>query len=529
MKTTRQHFFKIHAMKNILVYSVILGLFVLTGCEQTLDEELQTGFSEEQVFSSEEGLESALNGLYVSYSGGAYHGSAYHGLLAPISGKFYSNQGASEDATSLNCTPINTWLTRLWPSMYETVNIANLIISNIEGAPEDAFTNGNSVLGQAYFIRAATYFDMVRLFGGVPIRTESVNKETLYLPRNSKQEVYDLIIADFNRAKELLGEPGAVTPGRPAKYAANMFLAKVYMTLAGEDNGNPALWQNAYDEAIVVLDKYSLTPTYAELFEPGNENTSESIFEIQYGQNGAIRNSDVVRFYTPQQSLFAPPEQTTFGRVKPNKEVFDSHINQYPGDPRIDATFIYNSYDRLRGGRIQPQSIYPNQLTGNFGFPFLRKYLDPTFNGTTTSRNMLKLRYADLLLMLAEIENELNGPGNAYQYVNEVLARARNTADGTADQPADFAGLSQDEFRTRILKERQYELLGEGHEWYDTRRRGYEYFLEEVVEEHNTHPTFDNRTDYVYPVSVKNMLLPIPSDELAANRELSPADQNPGY
>ena len=142
---------------------------------------------------------------------------------------------------------------------------------------------------------------------------------------------------------------------------------------------------------------------------------------------------------------------------------------------------------------------------------------------------MLKLRYADLLLMLAEIENELNGPGNAYQYVNEVLARARTQADGTqAPEPADWSGMAQDEFRTRILRERQYELLGENHEWFDTRRRGYEYFLEEVIETHNNFPNLGNK-DFTYPVSVKNMLLPIPSTELSNNTEISQADQNPGY
>ena len=128
-----------------------------------------------------------------------------------------------------------------------------------------------------------------------------------------------------------------------------------------------------------------------------------------------------------------------------------------------------------------------------------------------------------------EIENEINGPANAYQYVNEVLARARNTANGTTTEPANFSGLTQEEFRSRILRERQYEMLAEGHEFYDTRRRGYKYFLDEVVTIHNNYPTFDPRKDFVYPISIKNMLLPIPSIEFSGNRAISVADQNPGY
>jgi hypothetical protein len=131
--------------------------------------------------------------------------------------------------------------------------------------------------------------------------------------------------------------------------------------------------------------------------------------------------------------------------------------------------------------------------------------------------------------MLAEITNELNGPTpEAYGYVNEVMARARNTESGVVSEPTDFSGLSQEEFRTRIMRERQYELLGENHSFFDTRRRGYQYFLEEVVETHNNFGNLGNK-DFIYPVTVKNMLLPIPSTEIQNNTEITDADQNPGY
>ena len=504
--------------KYISILAIIISALCIISCDDYLEEDVETFVEEEVVFTTEEGLESAINGLYASYAGPAYHGSSIHTFIAPVSGKFFSNQGASADATGLNTLPNNTWLTRMWPQMYSTINVANIIIDNIEGS---SLPNKDRALGEAYFIRAATYFDLVRYFGGVPMKITPATIEDLNTPRSSKEEIYDLVIADFERAKLLLPNPGESLFHRPVKTAANMFLAKVYMTLAGETN-DLTMWQGAYDEAIEVYGQYSLAPTFAELYDPANENTVESIFEIQYAANGSVRNSDIIRTYT-LQGFFDYP---TFGRVRPNKEVYDQHIGQYPGDPRIDATFIFDSYTRVNGNTT---NIYPNQINGNQGYTALKKYLDPDFNGSTTSRNMLKLRYADLLLMLAEIENELNGPGDAYQYVNEVLARARTQADGTqAAEPADWSGMSQDEFRTRILRERQYELLGENHEWFDTRRRGYEYFLEEVIETHNNFPNLGNN-DFTYPVSVKNMLLPIPSTELSNNSEISQADQNPGY
>ena len=517
-------------MKKILsIISLSAFAFLVFGCSEILDETPETLYNEAQVFSTEQGVESALNGLYQSFADPAYHGSSWHGLIVPISGKFYSNQGASEDATSLNCSPSNTWLTRLWPQMFTTINVANTIIDNLENTTLD-LNNRETALGQAYFIRAATYFDLVRFFGDVPLKTEPTTTENLHTPRAPKSQVYDLIISDFEKAKAMLPNAGEYLVDRPIKFAANAYLAKVYMQLAGEDGGNPALWQNAFDEAIQVYGRYSLEPNFFDLYDSQNENTSESIFEIQYGQNGAVRNADIIRFYSPQDWAQLPITIETFGRVRPNKETFDQHLTQYPDDPRIDATFIYGSYQRYNNtGNIVNQNIYPTTANGNNGFPFLNKYVDLNFNGTTTSRNFIKIRYADVLLMLAEIENELNGPGNAYAYVNEVLARARNSSEGTpATQPADWSGMSQDEFRSRIMRERQYELLGEGHEWFDTRRRGYQYFLDEVIETHNNFPNLGNR-DFIYPISVKNMLLPIPSTEISGNQGITQADQNPGY
>ncbi|MGJ8683644.1 MAG: RagB/SusD family nutrient uptake outer membrane protein [Nonlabens sp.] len=506
----------------IKLFMLLTVVTVIASCEDILEETPPTQLSEEQVFATESGVEAALNGMYQNFAEGAYHGSAMHGLIAPISGKFFSNQGASVDATSLNCLPNNTWLERMWPAQYTTINSANVIIQNIESSD---LANRDTSLGQAYFIRAATYFDLVRWFGDVPLPLVPSTTATLNLPRTDKALVYAQIIEDFEQAKLLLPDAGEYLVDRPIKWAAYAYLGKVYMQMAGEDGGNPALWQNAYDETFPVYQKYTLTTTYAELFDENNENTSESIFEIQYGENGAVRNSDVVRFYTPKNSLFAPATATTFGRVRPNKEVYDQHINQYPTDPRLDATFVADSYVKTNGST---QTIYPTRTNGNDGFTVLRKYFDSNFNGTTSSRNFIKFRYADVLLMLAEIENELNGPANAYQYVNEVLLRARTTTAGVVAEPADFAGLTQDTFRTRILRERQYEMLGEGHEWFDTRRRGYTYFLEEVVNTHNNFTNLGNK-DFTYPTDPKNMRLPIPSSEINGNQAIDQSEQNPGY
>lgn len=546
-------------MKQIIKKLIlgVISLGIITSCSNFIDQEVQSSYSPEIVFNSEEGAELALNGLFVTLSSGEYYGSSWHGLLNPHSGRMYSRQGASMDATSLNCGTNNTWLTRLWPQMYQTIGVANNIIAGVENSN---LKNKNTTLGQAYFVRGLVYFDLVRLFGGVPLRTKPATSQTLYLPRSSKEEVYKLIIEDFTKAKQLLPDFGQyANKERPVKWAAYGYLAKVYMQLAGESGGDGNLdyWKKAWDEASQVYGKYSLRPNYNDLFKPGIENTEEAIFEIQYGQFSTIRNADIVRMYTPGsfagfvagQIVYPYTTISTFGWIRPNKETFDSHFNQYPGDPRIDATYIYNLYFKYNSsGAIAPktgQPIYPKTNVGTAnGFPYIRKWMDPNYTGTTTQRNVPVFRYADLLLMLAEIENEINGPANAYQYVNLVLDRARKSVTAPATpslQPVNWSGMTKEQFRDRIMQERKFELLSEGQDWFDARRRGYQYFLDKTLLPHNNHPTFyidpdptkaDN-SDIKYPVDMgsvkKNMLLPIPLTEISSNPSMSSADQNPGY
>ncbi len=522
-------------MKNISIkiIATISLLFGIVSCSEYLEQEAATVYDPQSVFANEESVEVAVNGMYSALSDPGYYGSSMHALLNPHSGMMYSSQVANADAVSLSCGTNNTWLIRLWPQMFKTVDVANNIIVNVQ---DTQLANKDFALGQAYLIRAITYFDLVRLFGGVPLRNTPVTSETLYLPRASKADVYAQIIADLTLAKQLL--PESITSGyrtdRPLKWAAYGYLAKVYMQLAGEDGGNPALWTNAYNEAIEVYNKYSLHSNYGEMFAATNwaENTSESIFELPYEHFGTIRNSDRVRQYTPTRSTFANTQYPTFGWIRPNKEIFDQHNTQYPGDPRISATYLFGNYQRWNTAFtvLQNVNIYPTTSNGANGFTYIKKWFDTSYNGTTSAKNHPLFRYADLLLMLAEIENELNGPGNAYQYVNEVLLRARNSVSPAATSPADWSGMTQVEFRNRIMKERKFELFAEGHDWFDARRRGYLYFTDNIINVHNSHPTINvGNLDVIYPTNIRNMLLPLPQSEIGNNPNISETDQNPGY
>jgi len=513
-------------MKNIYKYSllIVFAFIAITSCKL---EEDSPYLQKEDVLTTKGGAMEALNGVLSAMGGYNYYGGDFHHLTDFTSGFFISGKPFDrQNVAKLSPLPSQNYPTNVWKQMYVTIGRANFIIDGIdENNPDPYYKN---ILGTAYFLRAHTYFHLVRLYGGVPLRTKPTTPDDVNLPRASVQDVYDLIISDANKAKNLMTNDVS-NNGYPGKLAANMLLAKVYMQLAGNNPGSDPNWQKAYDEAIAVYGQYTLVNNYGDLWmDPSDaDNTSESIFEIQYNIE---YSSKLMKLFTPKTAFAGKGWQ----RIRPNPETIDDHMAAYADDPRIDYTFIskfikYNNNGQPTNNYIK---VYPQVGRGNFGkaYPYLYKYFvkDPSQTTDVTDFNYVVYRYADLLLMLAEIENELNGPANAYQYVNEVLARARNTASPAAVEPADWSGLSQDDFREKIMKEYQFELLGEGHDWFNNHRRGFNWFKTHVIDNHNNYPGF-KPFDLTYPNDQRVMLEPIPSLEINTNENISAADQNPGY
>ncbi|TXG36077.1 RagB/SusD family nutrient uptake outer membrane protein [Seonamhaeicola maritimus] len=553
-------------MKNI--YKII-GLFTVISfgsisCSDVLEVDIpKNQFSEVQVFSSEEGLETAVNGIYINLQGYDYYGSRMRLLLWPHSGKYQSKQGANLDANKLDITNTNINLDKLWLGMYQTINQINVVIKNTEGS---GLSNEESTLGQAHFLRAVVYFDLVRMFGEVPLRTQPATKDDLHIAKSSRELLYNQIIQDLKEAAQILPDRGEYIDGRPLKFAANALLAKVYITLAGENDATvqPSgfnavteseitvttitdFWEAAKTELDFVINNggYSLTNTFADLWTEESRNTSESIFELQYGRTGAVRTNDVIRDVVLKNSSIVPIGANTFGRIRPNKEMLSDHIIQYSGidytgvdfisagkasdmvqldenvaDPRINETYMFNLIVRTDNGKNF--NLFPRLNKGNNAYPQLNKYKDTGYDGVTTIKNHIVLRYADILLLRAEVENELNGPGSAYGYVNQVLARARNTSSGATLQPANWDASNvpdKDTFRERIMKEREYELNGEGHEWFDLRRRGLGRFQEQI-DHHNAGVVFyksDGNRDFIFENIETEMTIPIPLSEVSTN------------
>lgn len=528
-------------MKNIkyIKFSYLLGLILFfSSC--SVDENPQFVGSD-VLFADTENSQTVLDGIYNSSIGYWYYASGWLHVTNYTSG-MVNGQRPSDLANSAALLPKanDNDLSKSWAAMYEVIYRANNFIGVMRSVELDNVEDQNDQLGQALFLRAHTYFNLVRMFGEVPMLLETPTSTNMNFPKASKTEIMDQIIADLDEAETLLkGDDmgGSQMIGRPVKFAANMVKAQVYMYLAGNKTaGETDNWQKAYDEAIKVYGRYTLEPDFRSLWHPATSNfTSEAIFELQGNVENTFR---IVQLHVPNKTLVA----NTWGRFKANCEVYMEHANAYGGggsDPRFGATYITEWTDKNNKNRKTFSLTNLKQKRGNnYSFPFTYKFWGKGEEATAltfaTNRNWVVLRYAHLLIMLAEIENELNGPAGAYTYINEVLARARNSADAPSAEPADWSGMTQDEFRQAIMLEYQFELYTEGHDFFYNRRRGIEYFTEHVIEKHNNFEYYDftKKFDQKFPEpgtteANRLILLPIPASELLGNPNVN--EQNTDY
>lgn len=507
-------------MKNIAY--IILSIFILHSCSL---EENPPFLENKSVFSDANNATTALNGIYEKMTNYDFLSTMYVSVLNNTSGFFVTGRRGQNKNNPYNSTQASLKpqagdrdLNRLWDAHYRTLSSANDAIKGInpvEGIGLDAEqTKLNDILGQSYFVRAWIYFSLVRLWGDVPLPLEPTTADKIHLPKTPAKDVYEQVISDAQNAAKYMN--GAMGVGYPKQYAANMLLAKVYMHLATADAAlqdvGANYWQLAYDEAIKVYGQYTLVSDFAHLFDDNeSENTEESIFEIQFSE---MVTSDYGRVFTPQWYL----NVNTFGQQQINAEVYDRHEAAYPGDPRIASTFLSEYTQTNNGNTITTYPTRAVRPSGNwrFSFPYSFKtsLKNTALDTRNHNRNVVLYRYADLLLMLAEISNELQN-GEQLGYVTELLARVN------LSPRADYS-MGQDAFREAIMDEYTFELLGEGHDWFNNRRRGYQWFRDHVIDPHNNYSGFIAAIDVTHETDESIvMYLPIPSDEINTNEQIS--------
>ena len=487
-----------------LVIPVVLAV-LQWGCTDLLTEEPKSVITTENFFRSAADAEAAIAAAYQPLSSGDVWDTALQWGLNAASDD--ARVGPEEENNNIIALTQLRWDARNpyvagstsstgpWAGLYRIITRANLILERVP-AIEMETTQKDQVLAQAKFLRALSYFYLVRLYGDVPVVT-TTEEQFAFGERTPKADVYARIIQDATEAETVLPSSwDAAQKGRATQGSANALLAELYLWRSSAEGMNE--WQQAADAAKKIIDSgvYALLPNYIDAFLPRSETRSEEVFAAQ-ASNATGAPSLAIAYWTYPRAL-DPNGNGGWGTYQP----LPWFIESYPtGDYRREVSFFTS-------GKT------PDGRDTTF-LPHIYKFR-PTDRPGPFDDNWPIYRYADVLLMYAEALNELGQPDQAIQYVNQVRARARNGtgAEGRA-QPADLTAMSQAATRDAIFQERHWELAFESKRWFDMVRRGADYFL--AAEARDPTATDPQPTD---------MLWPIPQAQIDLNPQLA---QNPGY
>ncbi|OZI05799.1 RagB/SusD family nutrient uptake outer membrane protein [Siphonobacter sp. BAB-5385] len=487
-------------MKKILCIMAVVT--ALSSCQKTLQEVPVDRLTEENFYQTPTDARSAIYSIYDALRSTGYYGMIY--LLEQEANTDYANGRGSyafiSEYQGLDGTNIGR-VEGVWSQAYRAILRSNIALERIPAIAMDE-TEKKGLLAEARFLRALVYYDLVRNWGGVPIRTSTTASNDV--PRSSVDEVYKLILEDLTAAETDLPATPAVA-GRATSWAAKTLLADVYLTRQN--------WTQARDKAKEVMDgkAYSLVPVttvadFEKIYGATVTTSSEDIFSLKYSSTGG-QGFQYLLYIHAENTQYSPPGfRTIYAR-----QTFPLIANWDAKDLRKEFN-IYGQYVNRTTGQIVT-------LPANEPYQF-RKFKDPASVAANASGNDLPLfRYADVLLIYAEAASQAaSGPTpEAYQAVNQVRRRAYGADIATANAAVDYAGLSAQAFREAVLQERAYEFMIEGKRWNDMKRLGVDQ-VKTIVQRAKGKTMKDS-----------HVLWPIPKAELDNNGAINAEDQNPGY
>lgn len=473
----------------------IVAVILSAGCEKTLDFTIKDKITLDNFYQNKDDAIAAVNAVYNDLGAVELYCSSLWLIQDIASDDFDAlstwNDPNAHQLDQYTIQATNNYLTGIWQYSYIGISHANVAIQKIPDIEMDEDIKSR-LLGEARFLRGLYYFNLVRLYGDVPLIFEPASTIEEYLVgRAPAAGVYDAIISDLTAASENL--PLSYTGsdrGRATKGAALGMLSKVYLTREQ--------WDLAANAARQVMDLeeegiYGLHPNYSDVFKEKNKNGLEAVFQVQFYTGSQPENTRIVISGLPS----IPPFPAGVSMILPTGDLLASFDS---GDYRYDVTF-FTEYFYFQTYTFSPhvwkhwdRDAYKASQTGQSG------------------ANFPVMRYAEILLIYAEALNELNnGPTQeAYDALNRIRERARNGDTGVLP---DLSGLSQADFREAVLKEKRCETVNEGQRWFDLARTGK---LVEYVK--RAKGAKANPTEF-------NLVFPIPQRELDINDKLV---QNPG-
>ncbi|WP_289064148.1 RagB/SusD family nutrient uptake outer membrane protein [uncultured Zobellia sp.] len=462
-------------MKKYISLTLAVLALGLVSCEKELIQNPTTTKVADNFYANEAEMEEAVNAVFATLQFTGVYDTAMP-AVGELPGEDAYDETPANDGGNYGMLddfiviPQSSLIANVWEDTYKGIQRANIVLSRIQEVEFEDAELKQARTGEMLFIRALLYFNLVRTFGDVPLIIDEVGNPQEYFgqSRTPVAEVYTQIISDLEAAEGALPSRNDSNRGRVVKTAAQTLLGKVHLTLGDYSAAKESLLKvvnsNAHD--LIAVD---------EVFSVDNELNEELIFVVQYasGINSNGEGSDAYRMFNPT------------GRQDGGMAGTKGH-----GVLKPDFFALYDDADTRKG-------VFVGQLES--GLAYNNKIAVPTTVIGDSPSDWVVLRYADVLLMLAEIENELGNTVEAAAYLNEI----RNRADlgdysGGTDKASLFA---------EIDLQRRLELVWEGHRWFDLLRQG--------------------RAQSVLGITDANkLLLPLPASQIAADPALV---QNPGY
>jgi hypothetical protein len=485
-------------MKSKVIYIVVTLMLGFFSCEKPLEEEVFDFVGPTNFYKTAADAEAALTAVYSGLQPDEMWNRGVY-LIGDMSsddtftGEFRGNASRVQ-IDEFTVDENNAVVADRWNLSYEMINRANGVIDRVPAIAMDQAQKDN-IVNQAKFLRALVYFYLVQLYGDVPMKiNETEGVSSIGISRTPAETIYnEVIIPDLIAAEAL-----PVTQnlkGRATQGAAKALLARVYLTRQQ--------WALARDKAkeVIAIPGYDLWENYGDAFKVANENGKEDIFSVQFnnllGEGGSLQN-----FFAPRGISGIATNGN--GVNEPTLDIVKSYE---PHDERFTTTYLTNY--PLTNGTVRVYDPFKN--------PYIAKYNEPA--PPIGNVNYPIIRFADVLLMYAEAENELSGPtAEAYAAINRVRLRA---SLGNLQEKPGYVE-SQENFRTELRHERRVELAFEGHRRFDLVRWG--TYIETMRAHASTY----------YPAWAGNIddfetLFPIPAREIELNPDITPEQQNVGY
>ncbi|MGV3642401.1 MAG: RagB/SusD family nutrient uptake outer membrane protein [Adhaeribacter sp.] len=518
--------FTYKSSRNVLAGLLLAGLLSCSKNELELLNPNDVTLS--KFFTNEEEATIGLAGVYDAFQYRELAGEKLRQLdVIADNAQSQNNIGFSEISTSNHNSAVPV-IADFWAYYYNVISRANLVIDRVNGMPESAISEQarKRTTAEAAFLRAYAYLDLTTLFGDIPFYTQPASPFDEGKGKTAKADIHAFIIQDLqtNVIPHLPATTGGTEKGRVTSWAAKALLGKYYLF---DKN-----WPQAAAQFKEVIDSkaFSLYPDYAKLFTPEGEYSPESLFEIGFVEGGTDNGEN---FSVQVDTTLAPIIPSTAWRPA------ESLVNSYPAidglpiagtnksplyksgqpydnrDPRLRAT-IYTPADVSKSGR----KYWNFSNTNKFAVRKYSWYTRTQYQAFQGPQNYYLIRYADVLLMYAEAQNEAQGAdASVYEALTAVRKRA-GLLPGVAGLYGLKAAMTQAQMRTAIRDERRWELALEHQRYFDIIRWGIAETVLNSIVPNPKNKFFDAPRDYLWPY---------PQTELDNNPTLKSQGQNPGW